>query len=58
MFTGIVTDIGRVRRIENRGDTHLEIATGYDVSRIDIGASIACAGCSSTRGRQRIAGSP
>ncbi len=45
MFTGIVTDIGRIKRIERRGDTHIVIATRYDVAAVDIGASIACAGC-------------
>jgi riboflavin synthase len=44
MFTGIVTDVGEVRRIEKRGDTHIVIATHYDVGAIDIGASIACSG--------------
>ncbi|HWU25156.1 MAG TPA: riboflavin synthase [Rhizomicrobium sp.] len=44
MFTGIVTDIGQVRHVEIRGDTHIVIATQYDVSRVDIGASIACSG--------------
>jgi riboflavin synthase len=44
MFTGIVTDVGQVRHIEKRGDTHVAIGTQYDVSGIDIGASIACAG--------------
>lgn len=44
MFTGIVTDVGQVRHIEKRGDTHVVIATHYDVSVIDIGASIACSG--------------
>ena len=44
MFTGIVTDVGQVRHIEKRGDTHIVIATHYDVSAIEIGASIACAG--------------
>jgi riboflavin synthase len=44
MFTGIVTDVGQVRHVEKRGDTHIVIATGYDVSEIDIGASIACSG--------------
>ncbi|HEV2560696.1 MAG TPA: riboflavin synthase [Rhizomicrobium sp.] len=44
MFTGIVTDVGQVRHIEKRGDTHVVIGTQYDVSAIDIGASIACAG--------------
>ena len=44
MFTGIITDVGQVRRIEKRGDTHLVIATHYDIGAIDIGASIACSG--------------
>ena len=44
MFTGIVTDVGKVRRIEKRGDMHVVIATQYDVGAIDIGASIACSG--------------
>ncbi|MDA0704149.1 MAG: riboflavin synthase [Proteobacteria bacterium] len=44
MFTGIVTDLGRVRRIERGGDTRVEIATGYDTVGIAIGASIACSG--------------
>ena len=44
MFTGIVTDIGRVRAVEKNGDTQFTIDTNYDVSGIDIGASIACAG--------------
>jgi riboflavin synthase len=45
MFTGIVTDLGRVRRITKRGDTRVEIATAYDTAAIDMGASIACSGC-------------
>ena len=44
MFTGIVSDLGRVRSIEQRGDTRVEIVTSYDTSDIDIGASIACSG--------------
>ena len=44
MFTGIITDAGEVRHIEKRGDTHIVIATNYDVGTIDIGASIACSG--------------
>jgi len=44
MFTGIVTDVGKVRHIEKRGDTHVAISTAYDVSQIDMGASIACSG--------------
>jgi len=44
MFTGIVTDIGRVLETEQNGDLRARIGTHYDVSRIDIGASIACDG--------------
>lgn len=44
MFTGIVTDLGRVRRIVKAGDTRIEIATAYDTAAIAIGASIACSG--------------
>ncbi|MGP3698636.1 riboflavin synthase [Rhodobacter sp. NSM] len=44
MFTGIVTDIGRVLELERKGDLRARIATGYDVQTIDIGASIACDG--------------
>lgn len=45
MFTGIVTDVGRVRSLERRGDTRFVIGTAYDADSIDIGASIACSGC-------------
>jgi riboflavin synthase len=44
MFTGIVTDVGRVAAIEKRGDTRLRIETAYDTNEIPIGASIACSG--------------
>jgi len=44
MFTGIVTDVGRVRTIERKGDTRIEIETAYDMDDVDIGASIACSG--------------
>ncbi len=44
MFTGIITDIGEVLEVEQRGDLRARIATGYDVESIDIGASIACDG--------------
>ena len=44
MFTGIVTDVGTVRKAEQRGDLRLEIQTGYDTATIDLGASIACSG--------------
>ncbi|MEQ5871088.1 riboflavin synthase [Sagittula sp. NFXS13] len=44
MFTGIITDIGEVKSLENRGDLHARIGTSYDTSGIDMGASIACNG--------------
>jgi riboflavin synthase len=44
MFTGIVTDIGEVIGLTLNGDLRARIATGYNVDRIDIGASIACEG--------------
>ncbi len=44
MFTGIITDVGRIRGIERRGDLRARIATGYDTGGIEIGASIACDG--------------
>lgn len=44
MFTGIISDVGVLRLREDRGDTWLRIATAYDTSSIDIGASIACDG--------------
>jgi len=44
MFTGIITDIGRVAQLEQRGDLRARITTGYDTSGIDMGASIACDG--------------
>jgi riboflavin synthase len=44
MFTGIVTDLGRVRRV-TRGDiVDLAIETSFDVATIAPGASIACSG--------------
>jgi riboflavin synthase len=46
MFTGIVTDIGRVRKVEQTvRDRRYEIETAYDLSAVEIGASISHAGC-------------
>ncbi len=42
MFTGIITDIGRIEAIEARGDLRVRIGTSYDTDGIDLGASIAC----------------
>jgi riboflavin synthase len=44
MFTGIVTDIGRISAVEARGDLRVTVATAYDTSAIDLGASVACSG--------------
>lgn len=44
MFTGIVTDLGRIISIEKQGDWKLHIATQLDMNTINIGDSIACSG--------------
>lgn len=44
MFTGIISDIGRLRRVVAGADTRLEIATAFDPDGIALGASIACSG--------------
>lgn len=49
MFTGIVTDVGEVVAVS--GGEHLRklrIACHFDPATIDLGASIACAGCCMT----------
>lgn len=44
MFTGIITDIGVLAAVQQEGDLRARITTGYDTSRIDMGASIASDG--------------
>lgn len=44
MFTGIVTALGTITQVEQRGDLRLRIAAPLDPATIDIGASIACSG--------------
>jgi len=44
MFTGIITDLGRVRAVGQGAMTRLEIETKYPADGIAIGASIACNG--------------
>ncbi len=44
MFTGIITDIGMVRSVEQKGDLRLTIGCDYDMDTVDLGASIACSG--------------
>ena len=46
MFTGIITDIGRVRAIRDTNrDRRFEIETAFDLATVDIGASISHSGC-------------
>jgi len=48
MFTGIITDCGRVHRLRRgtgpEGGCELTIATAYPLDEIALGASIACSG--------------
>jgi len=44
MFTGIISDVGKVRAVTKGGDTGFTIATSFDTREIALGASIACAG--------------
>ncbi len=46
MFTGIITDVGRVRSIRDTNrDRRFEIETAYDTGSIDMGASVSHSGC-------------
>ena len=47
MFTGIITDLGTVRAVKagaKSTDTRFEIASVYDMAKVDLGASICCGG--------------
>ena len=44
MFTGIITDLGRVRTISPGAITRFAFDTGFDTAAIPLGASIACNG--------------
>jgi riboflavin synthase len=44
MFTGIVTDVGRVLELRQEGDLRARIGCGYDMATVEIGASISCEG--------------
>lgn len=53
MFTGIITDIGRIKSVTRGtggewGDTQMTVETAYDTDTIDIGASIAHSGACMT----------
>jgi len=45
MFTGIITDLGRVRTISPGPITRFAFDTGFDTATMSLGASIACNGC-------------
>jgi riboflavin synthase len=44
MFTGIVTAIGTIREVGERGDLRVVVTCPYDPAEIAVGASIACSG--------------
>ncbi len=44
MFTGIITDVGEIVALEQRGDLKARIKTAYDTKGIELGASIASEG--------------
>lgn len=44
MFTGIVTDMGRIASVEARGDSRFVLETSYAMDEVAMGASICCGG--------------
>lgn len=45
MFTGIITDLGSVKRVERSdGGTKFTFTSAYDMATVELGASIACNG--------------
>ena len=44
MFTGIITDVGEIAKIEKIKDTKAKILCTYDLSEVELGASICCDG--------------
>ena len=44
MFTGIITDVGEIKRLEKMGDLRAVIETEYRTDLISDGASICCSG--------------
>ncbi len=46
MFTGIVTDVGRIKSVhQTNRDRRFEIETAFDLTSVEIGASVCHAGC-------------
>ena len=44
MFTGIITDVGDIAKIEKIKDTRAKILCTYNLSEVELGASICCDG--------------
>ncbi len=44
MFTGIITDVGTIERVTQRGDLRVRVSCAYDMETVALGASIACSG--------------
>ena len=44
MFTGIITDVGEIAKIEKIKDTRAKILCTYNLSEVELGASICCEG--------------
>ena len=44
MFTGLISDVGKVLSSHRDGDLRARIGCGYDIDTIPLGASIACNG--------------
>ena len=44
MFTGIITDVGEIAKIEKIKDTRAKILCTYNLSEAELGASICCDG--------------
>tara|TARA_Y100000590_G_scaffold65449_2_gene70739 strand:+ start:8523 stop:9128 length:606 start_codon:yes stop_codon:yes gene_type:complete len=44
MFTGIITDIGKIIEIEDASHRIFKISCSYSISEIELGSSISCSG--------------
>lgn len=44
MFTGIITDVGKVASVSGETDKRFVISTQFNMATVEIGASIACGG--------------
>ena len=44
MFTGIITDVGKIEKISRNKDLKIFLSTNFKIEELDIGSSIACSG--------------